>query len=229
MSDAYQIEGVTITPQGGGFYLLTHPSLPEPIKERGKEAAETRAHAVALAAAEDDGSQMAPQGAIPPLAANADPAATGGPDVTALQAQLAASEAARVAAEQARAAAEAKLAAGVKTVVVEPGVSAQIPAGVPRHFTEETSEEARKALEKLGVKTTKIVLEENESIPPTGLFLGHNGRGYMIQPGVEVVVPNFLLGVLNDAVMSAPVVDAKSQKVLGYRNRMKYPYRKIES
>jgi hypothetical protein len=102
-----------------------------------------------------------------------------------------------------------------------------IPNSVPRSFAGEMSKESKSALKKLGIGVTKIVLEESAEIPPTGLFLGHNGRSYMISPGEEVDVPDFLLGVLDDAVMSAPTVDAKSQKVLGYRNRMRYPYRRV--
>lgn len=109
----------------------------------------------------------------------------------------------------------------------EPDLPA-VPMTMPRHFTGELDSKVKSALEKQGIGFTKIVLEENESIPPTGLFVGHNGRSYMISPGVEVDVPNFLLGVLNDAVMSAPVVDSTTQKVLGYRNRSKYPYREVK-
>jgi hypothetical protein len=73
-------------------------------------------------------------------------------------------------------------------------------------------------------KTTKIILEENDSIPPTGLFLQVNGNAYVIRPGYPVDVPDSLIEVLDNAVMSAPVVD-NEKNVVGYRDRMKYPYR----
>lgn len=103
----------------------------------------------------------------------------------------------------------------------------QVPLAIPREYSGQMDAKTKKSLKDAGIEVKTIVLEENESIPPTGLFVGHNGRSYMITPGEEVDVPDFLLGVLNDAVMSAPVVDAKSQKVLGYRNRSKYPYRLV--
>lgn len=103
----------------------------------------------------------------------------------------------------------------------------QVPIDAPRQYSGQMDPKAKKAFKAAGIDVKTIVLEENESIPPTGLFVGHNGRSYVIMPGEEVDVPDFLLGVLNDAVMSAPVVDAKTQKVLGYRNRSKYPYRLV--
>jgi molybdopterin-biosynthesis enzyme MoeA-like protein len=76
-------------------------------------------------------------------------------------------------------------------------------------------------------KSTKIILEENDDIPPTGLFISVNGKPYIIVPGEEVTVPNFLIEVLDNAVMSRPVVDSQTQRVLGWRDRLRYPYRRV--
>lgn len=73
--------------------------------------------------------------------------------------------------------------------------------------------------------TTRIVLEENDNIPPTGLFVGDNGRGYMIRPGEEVDVPAGVLEILSNAIMSVPTIDPQSLQVIGYRNKMMYPFR----
>jgi hypothetical protein len=73
--------------------------------------------------------------------------------------------------------------------------------------------------------TVKIILEESEHIPPTGLFLGHNGASFVIQPGVPVSVPKEIITILDDAVMSSPITEPGTQNVIGYRDRMKYPYR----
>lgn len=75
-------------------------------------------------------------------------------------------------------------------------------------------------------KRVKIMLEENDSIPPTGQFFGHNGRGYLLRPGEEAEVPEEILNILDDAVMSVPYTDA-SGTVLGYRDKLRFPYRVI--
>lgn len=70
-----------------------------------------------------------------------------------------------------------------------------------------------------------IVLEDNENIPPTGLFIGHNGRGFILRSGEKAMVPEELLNVLNDAVWSAPIVDEATRQIIGYRKRLRFPYR----
>lgn len=77
-------------------------------------------------------------------------------------------------------------------------------------------------------KMKRIILEENEHIPPTGLFVGHNGTGFLIRPGEEVDVPAEVVQILDDAVTSSAMTDGEGQ-VVGYRHRTKYPYRVISS
>lgn len=71
-----------------------------------------------------------------------------------------------------------------------------------------------------------IVLEESDDIPPTGLFVGLNGVGYLLRPGEPIAVPPGVIEVLDQAVMSMPQIDPQTQQVVGWRNRMRYPYRR---
>lgn len=74
------------------------------------------------------------------------------------------------------------------------------------------------------VQRVKIILSENDEIPPTGLFVGLNGRGYLLRPGEEIDVPVGVLEILENAVTSVPQVDPSTRQVVGYRNRLRYPF-----
>lgn len=248
---------VLITPVAGGYYDLTHPSLTDPERVQGKEKADTRASEIKAAAEPAEGkmesnpdlNQLTTDGKVEgstdtrsaaekgqenaaidrglmpqdPIRAAAPTEQERDAEVAALRAALADQTARTDELEQAA----AKL---VRTVNVEAAPDQPaIPAHVPKEYRGQMDEKQKAALADIGVGFATIVLEENDSIPPTGLFIGHNGRGYMIKPGEEVDVPDFLLAVLDDAVMSAPVTDSQTQKVLGYRNRSKYPYRRINN
>lgn len=74
-------------------------------------------------------------------------------------------------------------------------------------------------------QTFKIILEENDDIPPTGLFLALNGRSFMIRPGEEVDVPAGVKEILDHAVISVPQIDPQTRQIIGQRQRMRFPYR----
>lgn len=77
--------------------------------------------------------------------------------------------------------------------------------------------------------TVWIQLEENEEIPPTGLFLGHNGHSYLLKAGEPVPVPAHIIEILDHAVLSMPVTDPTTKQVIGHRERMRFPYRRVEA
>lgn len=72
----------------------------------------------------------------------------------------------------------------------------------------------------------RILIEDNDEIPPGGQFIQVNGRSFMIQAGHEVEVPVMVLDVLDHAVKSVPITDAMNT-VIGYRDRLRFPYRVI--
>ncbi len=82
------------------------------------------------------------------------------------------------------------------------------------------------ALDDEGERKFRIVLEENDQIPPTGQFLSVNGEAIVIKPGEEVTVKQKFLHVLENALASMPIV-GDDQRVIGYRDRMRMPFRNL--
>ena len=78
-------------------------------------------------------------------------------------------------------------------------------------------------------KLVKIMLEEGaeNEIPPTGQTVSLNGKAYIIRPGEEVMVPPGVVEILENAVMSTPIKDPQTMKVIGYRKRLRFPFRKL--
>lgn len=226
MSDNYTIGGVTVSPQGGGWYELSHPKLENAERVQGKEKADAEAAELDKRLSQETG-MMESQGDLDP---NAALAAAERLQRERDQEELASLRASLQESQELLVARDRKIEQlETKTVVTGPGDVPTVPVTTyaPAKYEGVLDDNRKAELKKLGIETTDIVLEENADIPPTGLFVGHNGRGYMIVPGERVTVPNFLLGVLDDAIMSAPVVDSKTTKVVGYRNRSRYPYRKM--
>lgn len=73
----------------------------------------------------------------------------------------------------------------------------------------------------------RIIIEESDALPPGGVFIAVNGRSFMIQPGVEVDVPEGVVDVLNHAIESVPVKAPGTDQVVGFKDRLRYPYRVI--
>ena len=99
------------------------------------------------------------------------------------------------------------------------------PPPSPAAMESAQAREAREAKE----DRVYIKLEENDNIPPTGQFFGINGRHYMLRPGEPASVPRELVNVLNLAIMSVPQVDPSTSQVVGYRDKLRFPYQVLES
>lgn len=102
-------------------------------------------------------------------------------------------------------------------------------ADIPAFKDESTAPAVAKKATKAAtpeVKRVKIVLEENDEVPPTGLFLSVNGVGYVLRPGEEADVPEYLLEVLDHAVTSSPRTN--DERIVGYKDRSRFPYRIVK-
>ena len=82
-------------------------------------------------------------------------------------------------------------------------------------------------------KLTRIILEDSDEIPPGGQYFSIMGekdgkpfsRNWMIQSGAEFEAPEELIGLLNNSIVSIPVVNPNTKQVIGYRDRQRFPYR----
>lgn len=79
-----------------------------------------------------------------------------------------------------------------------------------------------------GSRRIRIILEENDQIPPTGQYFGVQGRGYVLRAGEEADVPMLIVDILNNAVQDIPVKD-QGDRIIGYRSRLRFPYRIINA
>ena len=122
------------------------------------------------------------------------------------------------------------------TQAVMPGAPAPVPVTEVQVETEAGTSGVASAAKGKGkaaadtpakVKRVKIILDENDEIPPNGQFFGVNGTGYQIQPGKPVEIPEFLLGVIDTAVTTKPVTD-ENGRVVGYREVPRFPYRIVK-
>jgi hypothetical protein len=77
-------------------------------------------------------------------------------------------------------------------------------------------------------KIIRIVLEENDNIPPTGQFISVQGRTFILRPGEEADVPMAVVSVLDNAVQDVPTIDPGTKQVTGYRKRHRFPYRIVQ-
>lgn len=98
----------------------------------------------------------------------------------------------------------------------------------PKPATKKTAAKKPAAKKTSGdeVKRTWIILQKNDEIPPSGLFIGHNGVGYNLKAGKKAHVPDFLLDVLDNAVVKKPVI-GDNGRVVGYEDSPRFPYQVV--
>ena len=130
----------------------------------------------------------------------------------------------------------AQLALLVKQVAaltaLQAGTMQALAGAKPAAVTDEALQAAAVATElpvtPVDEKRIRIVLEDNDAIPPGGQFLQVDGRPFLLQSGYEMDAPVSVLDVLDHAVTSVPVTD-ENKNVIGYRDRLRFPYRVVRN
>lgn len=120
----------------------------------------------------------------------------------------------------------------VQEIDGEDVVIAEVEEAVPVRRTAMRIESppAKKQVTRVAMKNwPSIILEENNDIPPIGQFFGLNGDSYLLRPGVEVAVPPGIIEILDNAIMSSPRMDPNTLATIGWRDRLRYPYRLIKA
>ena len=78
--------------------------------------------------------------------------------------------------------------------------------------------------------TTRINLQDNELIPPSGQFFGFINadriESYLLMPGVDADVPNHVVDILDNAKQALPIFD-QNRKVIGYRPGLRFNYQTV--
>lgn len=70
-----------------------------------------------------------------------------------------------------------------------------------------------------------IQLEEDDSIPPNGIFIGYNGASFILKPNMVASVPRGLLGILDAAIIQIPIKDPVTLRFAGVRPKRRFNYR----
>lgn len=102
----------------------------------------------------------------------------------------------------------------------------EVPAVKPR--ARKPVVDQSRPIDPIHSKRVWIELSENENIPPTGQFFQINGRAYMLRPGEKAHVPTEIIEVLENAVQDVPMVDPTTMQVVGYKKKLRFPYRLVE-
>ena len=115
---------------------------------------------------------------------------------------------------------------------LQAGTMQALAGANPAAVTDESLQAAAEAVElpraPVNERRIRIVLEDNDAIPPGGQFLQVDGRPFMLQSGYEMDAPVSVLDVLDHAVMSVPITD-DNKNVIGYRDRLRFPYRVVRT
>lgn len=76
------------------------------------------------------------------------------------------------------------------------------------------------------LRIRKIILDPHEDIPSNGgLYVGYNGRQFFLPTNRPVLVPQGVVGVLDDAVLAVAVRDPDTLKYMGSRPQRRFQYR----
>lgn len=75
----------------------------------------------------------------------------------------------------------------------------------------------------------KIILDPHDDIPANGgLYVGYNGRQFLLPTNRAILVPQGVISVLDDAVLQVAVRDPDTMKFIGSRPAKRFQYRFTE-
>lgn len=115
------------------------------------------------------------------------------------------------------------------STTIDPAIMAAAIAHVQAMQAEGRLQTALQAPPQTKPRMRKIILDPHEDIPSRGgLYVGYNGRQFLLPTNRAILVPQGVVEVLDNAVLDVPVRDPDTLKLVGSRPAKRFQYRFTE-